>query len=148
MPEPTSGPRAVTMQQLRGLAHLRLREAEALLQAGLYEGAAYICGYAVESALKARICRLLGVNEYPQNPRFRAAYAVHDLDQLLYLSGLSSRMKQSSAAQLRNWMIALAWNPDRRYSARGSFSREEVEEMLEAMGDRGDGVLKWVTKHW
>jgi HEPN domain-containing protein len=40
-----------TYQQLKDLALLRLREAEALFEAGLYDGAKYLSGYAVELAL-------------------------------------------------------------------------------------------------
>lgn len=53
----------VTRQQLKDLALLRLKEAEALFAAGLFDGCAYLCGYVVELALKARICATLGVNE-------------------------------------------------------------------------------------
>jgi len=56
------------------LAALRLCEAEALFAAGLYDGSAYLCGYVVELALKARICRLLDVNKYPDSGKFRQAY--------------------------------------------------------------------------
>ncbi len=47
-----------TRNELKELAKLRLAEAEKLCDAGYYDGAAYLCGYAVEFALKARICRL------------------------------------------------------------------------------------------
>jgi hypothetical protein len=53
-----------TYQQLKDLAHLRLREAEALFAAELYDGAKYLSGYVVELALKARICRVLDVDDY------------------------------------------------------------------------------------
>jgi len=39
------------------LAEEHLRHAKALLDAGLYSGAYYMCGYAVECALKACISR-------------------------------------------------------------------------------------------
>jgi hypothetical protein len=42
-----------TRQELKKLANLRLKEAEALFDAQLYEGAAYLCGYAVEMALSS-----------------------------------------------------------------------------------------------
>jgi len=64
-------------QQLQQLARLRLREAEALYGARLYDGCVYLAGYAVELALKARICRLLGLSEYPLEPK--QAFRVHNL---------------------------------------------------------------------
>lgn len=44
-----------TREELQQLARLRLREAEALFAAGLYDGCVYLCGYVVELALKARM---------------------------------------------------------------------------------------------
>jgi hypothetical protein len=55
-----------TRDQLKALALLRLEEAETLFKAELYDGAVYLCGYVVELGLKARICALLGVLEYPE----------------------------------------------------------------------------------
>ncbi len=40
-----------TRDQLRELAELRLREAETLFAAELYDGCVYLCGYVVEAAL-------------------------------------------------------------------------------------------------
>jgi HEPN domain-containing protein len=48
------------------LAAVRLREAEVLFDAALYDGSYYLCGYVVELALKACVCRHLGVDEYPE----------------------------------------------------------------------------------
>ena len=115
-----------TKQELMDLANLRLREAEALFDAALYDGAAYLCGYVVELALKARICRVLGVNEYPDSGKYKPVYAVHDFDQLLFLSGLSSKLDPGNQAIFTNWSIAVPWKPERRYSPPGTFSRRPV----------------------
>ncbi len=40
-----------TRNELKELAKLRLREAETLFNAGLYDGSAYLCGYVTEFAL-------------------------------------------------------------------------------------------------
>ena len=47
---------------LRSIARARLRDAQILLQAKRFDGAFYLCGHAVEVALKARICRTLEWN--------------------------------------------------------------------------------------
>jgi HEPN domain-containing protein len=96
-----------TRRELKDLAALRLREAEALFAAGLYDGAAYLCGYVVELALKARICRLLNVNEYPDTGKLKNVYGVHDLDQLLLLSGLRRRLDPTNKPVFDNWAIAV-----------------------------------------
>jgi hypothetical protein len=58
-------------KQLKQLATIRLREAEALFAAGLYDGCAYLCGYIIELALKARICRLLNLSDYPETGKLK-----------------------------------------------------------------------------
>ena len=63
----------LTAQQLKDIALARLAEAKVLLAVrtgdegiALYDGASYLAGYAVETALKAVICKLLGTDYPPQ----------------------------------------------------------------------------------
>lgn len=137
-----------TKNELKELSILRLKEAETLFDEGLYDGSAYLCGYVIEFALKARICKLLGVDEYPPSGKVKSAYAVHDLDQLLLLSGLKNRLNSANAELCANWSVATPWTPEIRYRARGSFSKAEVEEILNAIRNKPDGVLKWIMKYW
>jgi len=46
----------ISRTDLQKMAQAKLEDAEALLQAKRYDSAVYICGYAIELALKARIC--------------------------------------------------------------------------------------------
>lgn len=80
-----------TRQELKDLAQLRLREAEALFAAGLYDGCVYMRGYVVELALKACICATLGIAEYPDR---RAHFRTHDFDELRLLAGLEQEMSR------------------------------------------------------
>ena len=75
---------------LRRVARSRLQEAQILFDAGRYDAAVYLCGYAVELALKARICMGLGWKEYPTPKEKYKSFYVHDLDVLLHLSGRES----------------------------------------------------------
>jgi hypothetical protein len=54
---------------LAQLARSRLREARTLFGTRQYDGAAYLCGYAIELALRARVCRHL---RWPGLPETRA----------------------------------------------------------------------------
>lgn len=144
-----------TRNELKELAKLRLAEAETLYHAGYYDGATYLCGYAVEFALKARICRLLGVSEYPPpisgpgSGRIKSAYTVHDFDQLLLLSGLQPKLDPTQNPSVwQNWSIATPWNPENRYNPKGTISQVQAEEMLEAVKNKPDGVLSWIMKFW
>jgi HEPN domain-containing protein len=137
-----------TRDEFKELARLRLKEAEALFAAGLYDGTVYLCGYVVEFALKARICKLLGVTEYPPSSKVKSAYAVHDLDQLLLLSGLRSKLDPTNVDLFKNWSESTPWTPERRYSPKGSFSRADALKVLNAVRDEPYGVLRWIMRHW
>jgi HEPN domain-containing protein len=54
---------------LRNIAAARLEDARQLFVAGRFDGAAYLCGYAVELALKARICDTLAWSEFPETAK-------------------------------------------------------------------------------
>ena len=133
-------------QELKDLAKVRLKEAEVLFNAGYYDGAAYLCGYVVEMALKARICRLLG-GTYPDTGKYKQAYAVHDFDQLLYLSGLRPKMVAGTPL-FANWSIATPWTPERRYQPVGTHSQQDALNILTAIRDPNDGIFKWIKKYW
>ncbi|MDM8562817.1 HEPN domain-containing protein [Candidatus Marithioploca araucensis] len=56
-----------TKTELRILAKARLKEAQILFEAKRYDAATYLCGYAMELALKARIGQTLGYIHFPQS---------------------------------------------------------------------------------
>lgn len=135
-------------QELKALARLRLREAEALYKAGFYDGAAYLAGYAVEMGLKACICRLLGLTDYPSTGALKQTYAVHDLDQLALLAGLKPKLSPANAALFANWSIAQPWKPDRRYTSPGTCSQQDALDILNAIRTPKDGILRWIARYW
>lgn len=139
-----------TREQLQGLSRLRLREAETLFAAELYDGCAYLCGYAVELALKARICATLNLNEYPEkvSRRLKDAFWQHDLDDLKLLAGMEHEFTANRPTLLANWSIASKWKPERRYDPEGSYDRPAAEEILNAIRVEPDGVLRCISSHW
>ena len=137
-----------TRNELKKLAQLRLKEAETLFATRLYDGAVYLCGYAVEFALKARICKLLGVNEYPASGKLKSVYAVHDFDQLLLLSGLQSKLDPTKLELFNNWSTSTPWTPERRYSPKGTHSRADALQILDAVRVNPNGVLRWIMRYW
>ncbi len=101
---------------LQALAQLRLQEAEALFPVGFFDGCAYLCGYVVELALKARICATLGLNEYPEKgSRLKDAFRTHDFDDLKLLAGMEHEFSASRPVLLSNWSIASKWKLEQRY---------------------------------
>jgi len=140
-----------TREQLKALAQLRLREAETLFKAELYDGCAYLCGYVVELALKARICATLGINEYPPDMKannLRTALRTHELDDLKLLAGMGREISASNRALLTNWSIASQWRPERRYEPPGTYDRNAAQEILDVIRKEPDGVLPCISSHW
>jgi hypothetical protein len=107
----------LTVRQLRELARERMKDAEALFDTERYEGAMYICGYAVEIALKARICKTLKWPEFPSaDKEFQKKYQflkTHSLELLLSYSGREDRILTNFKAQ---WSLVVVWDPQSRYT--------------------------------
>ena len=51
--------------EIEKIVQARLKDAEVLFEASRFDGSVYLCGYAIELGLKARICRVLQWDEYP-----------------------------------------------------------------------------------
>ena len=93
---------------------------------GRYDGAAYICGYAVEFALKARICQTLNTNTYPDAI---AGFKTHKLETLLILTGQEREIK---SMVFEAWSFILQnWQPEMRYQPAGAILPEKVKILLE-----------------
>jgi len=123
----------LTSSDLKGLARARLKDAEALLMAGRFDGAAYLCGYAVEVALKGRIVKTLrwkGFAEFDQDFKGLGSFKSHDLEMLLYLSGWEDKMR--STRFLPEWSNVAEWNPESRYERPGSVTPGEAKSMIDA----------------
>lgn len=119
-------------QEVRRIASARLRDAKVLLAAKRYDGAVYLCGYAVELALKARICKTLKWPGYPEsNKEFEPlkSFRVHDLDVLLRLTGREAAVKTRNFVE---WSAVAAWNPEARYKPIGSANAGDAKLMLES----------------
>ena len=130
----------LTVAELRSISAARLEDAQALFNAGHYDGVVYLCGYAVELALKARICETLNWEGYPStNREFRdyLTFRTHDLKVLLRLSGQESRIIESMRD---TWRAVSNWNPDIRYRIPGSTSRSAAATLLEQMRQVAESI--------
>ena len=110
----------IAMAELRKTAREHLRLAGILHKNRAYDGAVYHCGYAVEIALKTRICRTLRWAGFPSSGRefqnFKSLQA-HNLETLLTFSGVESRI--TSALNLE-WSQVVEWTPEQRYDSVGT----------------------------
>jgi HEPN domain-containing protein len=138
-----------TRLQLQELALLRLQEAEGLYASGHYEGCAYLCGYVVELALKAKICAAFGVTDYPEKgSRLREALKSHSLDDLGLVAGMEHEFTLTRPELLANWSIVNQWRPEWRYEPKGSYDRKRAEKLLDAVRTMPDGVLTCISARW
>lgn len=139
----------LTRRQLQELARLRLREAKALYKARLYDGAVYLAGYAVELALKARICKPLKITEYPESGELSKTYRTHKLEHLKLLAGVSNDIILTKNADLfNNWSTAVQWDPEQRYDPPGRYNVHTAKDIIDSITARPNGVFTWLTKRW
>jgi HEPN domain-containing protein len=131
---------------LQQLAETRLREAEILLDAGEWSGSYYLCGYAVECALKAVVASEVKQGDFPDKKLADAVYT-HDLPKLRRLAGLSEDVPrgQLTSGQNVNWLVAKDWRETSRYETK---SETEARSLFTAVSDQTDGVFPWLRTHW
>lgn len=72
---------------------MRLKGAAALLKLGLFDGAYYLAGYAVECGLKACIAKRTRRYEFPDKKRVDSSYS-HKLVELIRVAGLEDARAQ------------------------------------------------------
>lgn len=124
----------LSLAQLHEIAKARLDDAEVLFSALRFDGAAYLCGYAIEVTLKAQVCKTLQWAEFPEKSNeFRSlglqSFKTHDLDVLLRLSGREAYIKTNLFAE---WSAVSQWNPEGRYQPVGAVSEQVAKQMIEA----------------
>lgn len=122
---------------LKKLIKQRIKDAEALISKRCYYSSIYLGGYAIELALKYKICQMykfyLGFPEtsqefiqYYKNPKFSyntrkkllpviskiKQIKSHNLPELLEYSGEETKVKEFCTDE---WFNVFSWNPDFRY---------------------------------
>lgn len=139
---------------LQQLAESRLTEAKVLLANSLLDGAVYLAGYAVELALKARICKILDT-DYP--PRNYNSFFTHKYNELMLLAGLSKEFDQRRSQDQdfgTNWSLLIGtgtqegWSESWRYRRIGSISASEAQDFIHALEDSQSGILTWLKSVW
>lgn len=115
-------------EEIEKIVQARIEDASILYEASRYDGSVYLCGYAIELGLKARICRTLQWDEYPTSKKYQT-FKTHDLDILLHLSGCEDKIKLKHMA---DWSIVAQWNPEARYNPIGKVQDSDAKDMLES----------------
>ncbi len=115
-------------EEIEKIVQARVEDAQVLYESSRYDGSVYLCGYAIELGLKARICRTLQWDEYPTSGKY-SSFKTHDLDVLLHLTGCEDKVKLK---HLADWSIVAQWNPEARYNPIGSVQDTDAKDMLES----------------
>jgi HEPN domain-containing protein len=122
----------ITRAELRKIARARLQDAAVLVRTGRYDGAIYLCGYVVEIALKARMCKTLSWSGYPSTSgefQHYRTFQTHNLDVLLHLAGVARKVKTTLLAE---WSAVATWDPEVRYKPIGSATKQDADLMIAA----------------
>jgi len=137
----------VNRSDFQKLAEIRVQDARILLDAGRFDGAYYLVGYAVECALKACIAKQVKEFDFPDRKIVKDSY-VHDLNQLLQLSGVGhlhdEELKKNPAFD-DCWAVVKDWKEDSRYT---SVPEKTARNMFAAVTDAQNGILTWLMNHW
>jgi hypothetical protein len=132
---------------LRRLARIRLKEARVLLEARCFDGAYYLCGYAVECALKACVAKKTRRYDFPDKKTVNDSYS-HNLTSLVAVGGLKPLLLQEmnrDPAFALNWTVVSDWSEERRYRLN---SEKEARDLYKAVTGRQHGVMRWIRQHW
>lgn len=130
------------------LTELRLKEVKLLLDAGRYEGAFYLAGYAIEFALKACIAKKTKEFDFPDKKLVGQIYR-HDPVELLKAAGLESDLNEEAKANKdfqRFWAQVVNWSEEARYEI--TRTQAEASDLWVAIVDEKNGVLQWLKKRW
>jgi hypothetical protein len=137
----------VNRSDFQQLARIRLREAQALLDAGHYDGAYDLAGYAVECALKACIAKQTQRYDFPDRGNVNKSYS-HDFAQLVEIAGLREFLveeRRSDPIFAVHWNIAMDWLETSRYER---VTEQRAVALVSAVQNPRHGVLRWLRKHW
>ena len=119
-------------KDLKKLSKGRIQESELLFSHKKYDTSAYLCGYAVELALKYRICKCLKWDAFPEtNSEFGdlKPLKTHDYETLLRLTGKVDAIKTNLMVE---WSVVMKWNPENRYHPLGTLTKPDSQDMIDS----------------
>lgn len=129
------------------MSRARLNEAKSLLGASHWSGAYYLAGYAVEFGLKAVLAKQFRSATIPDKKLVLNIHT-HDLNTLVNLAGLRQALESESLVSRPfelNWSVVKDWSEGSRYD---DWTEREAIDLVNAVGNRSNGVMKWVRRQW
>jgi hypothetical protein len=115
---------------------------------GAFKPPYYLCGYAIEYALKACISRKVREFDFPDRKLVNDSY-VHDVEKLLKVAGIERLLEEEETQNelfAKNWRIVQDWSEASRYDV--SITPATASELFLAVTHETNGVLAWLKKWW
>jgi hypothetical protein len=137
----------ISKKILRELVDQKLKDADILIANRRYASAIYIAGYALELALKLKVCKIFKFAQgFPENKAEFIFYQNsvksqpllagtiiqikdirnHDLNKLLFYSGVEYQIRLNF---LNEWNLVVGWDPEMRYKLQKVLKREAVSNI-------------------
>lgn len=129
------------------MADIKLEEAICLLANKFWDAAYYLAGYSVELLLKARICKLLEMDDFFTFRNYTSKdlykpFKVHDYDQLAILGGIYPEIystKEDSDLAM-HWSVIWDWDENSRYFIEKS--EAEANKFINSIKE----ISKWIKE--
>ncbi|MFA5945729.1 MAG: HEPN domain-containing protein [Patescibacteria group bacterium] len=124
--------------ELLDLAKTRFAEARVLHENGKHDGAVYLCGYAIELALKWVILKdkLWGFPDEPEEFKLYEEVKTHDLEKLLTIA--NRQQMQNDRVFSIPWGYIKNWRSEFRYRPIGMVKEVDSSQMLSSV----DAIMK------
>jgi len=129
----------ISHEQLKEIAKRRLKDAKILHGEKSYTGALYLCGYSIELALKAIICKnldpgtIFSTSHIPSTlEEFKSIEKLktHRLEELL--GAVPHNIKVDIKSKyFGDWSIVEKWNPEVRYTPK-KFKKVDATNVINA----------------
>lgn len=141
---------------IKTLASEKFKDAECLFANSRFDAAYYFAGYTVELLLKAKVCKNLGIEDFfdfdnPGKKKIKndgnlyRPFRVHDLEQLLVLSGVYTEFENELASNnnLKTaWSLIEQWNENTRYLT--GKTQTDVKDLLTSIKKFEEWILKYL----
>jgi len=130
------------------LVEIRINEAKALLQAGHFQGAYYLAGYALECALKACIAKQVKEFDFPNKDLANESYT-HNLSKLIGVAGLKQKLTKDEKLNEEfklNWAVAKDWSEASRYDC--DIEETKAKDLFDAVTNDKSGIVAWIKNYW
>jgi hypothetical protein len=95
--------------ELKKISQTRLKEVKLLYNHRLYDGALYLSGYIIETALKARICKILD-NNYPETGNVSKSFLTGIKNIFNEINRISRSDLKSALTSFNNVRTAISHN--------------------------------------